>query len=159
MRSLLVCVSVSNGNTRRLAGVLAEELDGTVVEPEDVDAGTLDDYDLVGFGSGIYAMAFHRRLVGLVRRLPEGQGRSAFVYATSGSPEPPFWRYTRGLQRRLEDRGYSVRGTFSCRGYDTWLPLRLVGGLNKGHPDAADFERARTFARDLRQQIEHPPST
>ena len=155
MRSLVVCVSVSNGNTRRVAAVLADELDGTVVEPEDVDPSTLGDYDLLGFGSGIYAMAFHRRLLKLVRRLPEGEGRAAFVYATSGSPEPPVWRYTRRLQRLLEDRGYSVAGTFSCRGYDTWLPLRLIGGLNKGHPDANDLERARAFARDLRQRVEH----
>ena len=85
MRSLIVCVSVSNGNTRRVAGVLAGELGGTVVEPEDVVPSTLGDYDLVGFGSGIYGMAFHRRLLGLVRRLPEGHGRSSFVFATSGT--------------------------------------------------------------------------
>ena len=41
MRSLIVCVSVSNGNTRRVAGVLAGELGGTVVEPEDVVPSTL----------------------------------------------------------------------------------------------------------------------
>lgn len=159
MRSLVVCVSVSNGNTRQVARVLAEELNGTVVEPEDVDPSTLGGYDLVGFGSGIYAMAFHRRLLGLVRRLPEARGRTAFVFATSGSPEPPVWRYTRRLQRLLEDRGYSVADTFLCRGFDTWLPLRLVGGLNKGHPDTADLERARVFARDLRQRVEHAAST
>lgn len=154
MRSLIVCVSVSNGNTRQVVGVLAGGLGGTLVEPEDVVPSTLGDYDLVGFGSGIYGMAFHRRLLGLVRRLPEGHGRSSLVFATSGSPEPPVWRYTRRLQRLLEGRGYSVAGTFVCRGYDTWLPLRLVGGLNKGHPDGDDLERARTFARELRQRVE-----
>jgi len=154
MRSLIVCVSVSNGNTRKVADVLAGELNGTVVDPEDVDLSTLADYDLVGFGSGIYAMAFHRRLLDLVRRLPEVRGRTAFVFATSGGPEPPVWRYTKRLQRLLDDRGFSVGGTFLCRGYDTWLPLRLVGGLNKGHPDEEDLMRARAFARDLRRRVD-----
>ena len=38
MRSLVVCVSISHGNTRRVADRMAEVLDAQVVEPEAVDA-------------------------------------------------------------------------------------------------------------------------
>ena len=149
MKSLIVCVSVSNGNTRKVAQALADVLDATVVDPEEVEVATIGGYDVVGFGSGIYGMSFHRRLRELVRRLPSTKGRRAFVFATSGSPEPPVWRYMQGMRRLLESRGYSVAGTFLCRGFDTWLPLRLIGGINKGRPDERDLERARAFARGL----------
>jgi len=45
---------------------------------------------------------------------------------------------------------------FSCRGFDTWLPLRLVGGLNKGRPNAADLDAARAFATRLRDRLDRP---
>ena len=149
MKSLIVCVSVSNHNTAKVARAMADVLGAEVVEPEDVDPSTFANYDLVGFGSGIFAMSFHHRLRQLVRRIPPVSGTRAFVFATSGSPEPPVWRYTRTMRRTLEQRGFSVVGTFTCRGHDTWLPLRLVGGINKGHPDEADLEHARAFARSL----------
>jgi flavodoxin len=144
-----MCVSVSNHNTEKVARAMAEVLDAEVVAPEDVDPSTIADYDLVGFGSGIFMMSFHSRLRAFVRELPQVHDVRAFVFATSGSPEPPVWRYTRSMQRTLEARGFSVDGVFTCRGYDTWLPLRLIGGINKGHPDDADLEAARAFARDL----------
>ena len=47
-----------------------------------------------------------------------------------------------------------VLGEFSCKGYDTFGPFRLVGGIAKGHPDAADLEDARRFYRVLREDYE-----
>ena len=42
-----------------------------------------------------------------------------------------------------------VLGEFSCKGYDTFGPFKLVGGTAKGHPDAQDLENARRFYRGL----------
>jgi flavodoxin len=149
MKALIICVSVSHTNTKKVARAIAEVLDASVVEPEDVDLNTIGDYDLVGFGSGIYFMAFHERLRNFIRNLPRVENARAFVFSTSGSAEPPLWGYTQRLQGQLARVGYDVVGSFSCRGFDTVLPLRLIGGINKGKPDAADLEHARAFARTL----------
>ncbi len=149
MRTLLICVSVSHTNTKKVARAMAEILHASVMEPEDVDLTSLPEYDLVGFGSGIYFMAFHPRLRRLIRDLPPTTHQKAFVFSTSGSRELPQWGYTRRLQERLVAKGYEIVGSFSCRGFDTWFPLRIVGGINKGKPDDADLERARAFARTL----------
>jgi hypothetical protein len=45
-----------------------------------------------------------------------------------------------------------VGDVFSCRGYDTWLPFRLVGGINKARPDAGDLALAHAFAQGLRDR-------
>jgi len=45
--------------------------------------------------------------------------------------------------------GYEISGEFSCRGFDTWGPLWLTGGLNRKHPDDRDLQRARDFARNV----------
>jgi flavodoxin len=40
-------------------------------------------------------------------------------------------------------------GRFSCKGYDTFGPFKLVGGLAKGHPDEKDLENAVNFFAGL----------
>ena len=89
MKSLIVCVSTSHGNTRRVADRMAEVLDAEVVEPESIDPEKLREYDLVGFGSGIYYMAVDSRLRNLIRRLPHVDGIRAFTFFTSGAREIP----------------------------------------------------------------------
>lgn len=149
MRVLIVCASVANGNTRKVADAMAEVLGADVVAPDDVDLRRLADYDLIGLGSGIYMMSFHASIRDLVRRLPAGDGRRMFVFCTSGSAEPPLVRYISRLADEIAQKGYEVVGTFSCRGFDNWFPLRLVGGLNRGRPNDDDLASARAFASGL----------
>ncbi len=149
MTTLIVCVSISQGNTRHVAEAIGEVLSASVVEPEEVAPADVAGYDLLGIGSGIYGMMFHARLWRFARSLPKAHGTPAFVFATSGSPEI-FWRPTvLVLISLLRSKGYRVVGTFSCRGFDTWFPLRLVGGINKGRPSEADLNAARMFASRL----------
>ncbi len=149
MKVVIVCVSVSHGNTERIAEVMAGVLGARVVSPEEVDLADLDSCDLVGFGSGIFGMDFHPRLSRFVRELPEKRRRKAFVFSTSGLPEPRFRRYTGRLSRLVGRKGFDVVGTFSCRGFDTWLPFELVGGISKNRPGMADLGAARRFAEGL----------
>ena len=155
VEALVVCVSRSHGNTRRVADAIAGELGADVIEPEDVVPGELDRYDVVGFGSGIYFSTVDRRLRHLVDHLPRGDGRCAFTFSTSGTFLVP-WRGVSGMRNRLRDRGYHLVGDFNCRGLDTVGPLRFVGGLNRGRPDADDIARAEAFARDLRAGVGSP---
>ncbi|MBC3840840.1 flavodoxin [Streptacidiphilus sp. 4-A2] len=149
MKAVIVCASVSHGNTRRVADVMGRILSARVVEPGEVDPAELADCDLVGFGSGIFSGRFHPQLREFVRSVPQTERGRAFVFATSGLPEPGFRPFTRPLERGLEQKGFEVVGTFSCRGFDTWLPFKLVGGINKTRPDADDLAAARAFAERL----------
>ncbi|MFF2084126.1 flavodoxin family protein [Nocardia sp. NPDC058176] len=149
MKVVIVCKSVSHGNTQRVAEAMAGVLDARIVTPDQVRPGELADYDLVGFGSGIYNMNFHRDLRKFVAALPGQQRGRAFVFSSSGFPEPPLRRYAHDLARRIEGKGFEVVDIFGCRGFDTWLPLRVIGGIRKGHPDAADLAAARAFAEKL----------
>lgn len=146
MKTLIVCQSVSHGNTRKVADAIADELDARVVTPDEIEPHALAAYDLVGFGSGIFGMNFHPRLREFVTALPAFEGKEAFVFWTRGGFELPFWRYSPGMVAALEAKGFSVVGTFSCRAWDTWWPLRIVGGINKGRPNVTDLDAARRFA-------------
>ncbi|WP_327358686.1 flavodoxin family protein [Streptomyces sp. NBC_01304] len=153
MKSIIVCTSVSHGNTKRVADVMGRTLDAAVVAPEQVDVAELSRYDLVGFGSGIFLGSFHAQLREFVRSLPRERRGQAFVLATSGFPEAGFQRFSRPLVRQLEVKGFDVVDTFSCRGFDTYLPFKAVGGIRKGRPDAGDLAAAHAFAEGLRERV------
>ncbi|MDX3540582.1 flavodoxin family protein [Streptomyces sp. MB09-01] len=155
MKTLLVCTSVSHGNTRRVAEAMADVLDARVVAPQEAAAADPAGYDLVGFGSGVFSQRMHPDLLGFVRALPTSSGR-AFVFATSGLPELPFAPYTRPLVRLLQAKGFAVEVTFTCRAFDTWAPFKPIGGINKHRPNGDDLSAARAFAEEL---TDHPTTT
>lgn len=151
VETILVTSSRSqHRNTRRIADALGDVLEARVLTPAQATPAVLEQAALVGFGSGIYWMGFDQRLVDCIRELPDMSGRNAFVFATSGLPEPPFRRYTHRLGIILEDRGFRLAGSFTCRGLDTWGPFKLVGGVSKGRPDAGDVAAAKNFAESMR---------
>ncbi|WP_067540925.1 flavodoxin family protein [Nocardia crassostreae] len=153
MTALIVCTSVSHGNTQRVAEVIGEVLEARIVDPGQLDPAELPAYDMVGFGSGIFNMNFHPRLRQFIRKLPASQRQEAFVFCTSGFPEPRLRPYMHSMANTLEQKGFEVIGGFSCRAFDTWLPLRLVGGINKNRPNADDLAEARAFAEALRVRL------
>lgn len=154
MKSIIVCKSVSHGNTRRVAESIGEVLDARVVDPAEIEPRELSEYGLVGFGSGVRNMNYYPELREFVRSLPNGQRAKAFVFNTSGFPQPPFIPYRDRFVRLVEDKGFDVVDTFTCFGYDTYLPLMVVGGVRKGHPNSADLDSARTFAQQLRNRVD-----
>ncbi|WP_067701029.1 flavodoxin family protein [Nocardia jejuensis] len=156
MKTLIVCTSVSHGNTRRVADAIAPILGAHIVAPDEADHTGLSSYDLVGFGSGIFLGAFHADLRGFIESLPETAGTKAFVFATSGFADAGFQKFSRPLVRQLEGKGFEVVDTFSCRALDTYFPFKPLGGIRKGHPDSADFESARNFADSLRTRLSAP---
>lgn len=149
-RCLILVASVHHRNTVRVAEAMAGVLGADVLAPEATPVTSLDAYRLVGFGSGVYYGRLHDSLHDWVRGLPDAPAasRPAFVFSTSGLPMlAPLWHTS--LTRLLVAKGFEILGAFACRGYDTWGPLRFTGGLNRGHPDARDLERARRFAEWL----------
>lgn len=153
MKSVIVCASTSHGNTRRVAERMAEVLNAEVVEPDSFDPRQIGEYDLAGFGSGIYYMTFDPRLRTLVRNLPAVRGVRAFTFFTSGAREIPLLDYTKPIRSTLAAKGFDILGSFSCRGFDTVGPFGFIGGINKGRPDDRDLNRAEAFARRLRERL------
>ena len=146
-KTLIICDSVHHGNTRRIAEAMAEEMGATVLTLEEVHPEQLEDYDLVGWGSGIYFARHADSLHLLAKNLPL-QPRQVFIFSTAGLPFLRSWFHSR-LGATLRSRKCTVVGEFSCRGWDTVGPLAWFGGINRHHPNDKDLERARSFARSL----------
>lgn len=159
IKSLVIVFSYHHHNTEKVAHAIAEILDAPVKTPDQVSPEELAGYDLVGFGSGIYAAQNHPALIRLAASLPMADGKPAFIFSTYGAPErlfpgerlQEFIRENHAkLRGTLESKGYRISGEYACAGWNTNSFLKYFGGLNKGRPDAGDLERAREFARRVK---------
>ena len=147
----MVYVSVHHGNTEKVAKAMADILDADLVQVKQVDAITLERYDLIGFGSGIYFGKHHEGILDFVDKLPVLNNKKAFIFSTSGLRKIPLVHdFDKPLRKRLERKGFDIVGEFSCRGLDTYRATRLVGGVNKGRPNAGDLKEAEDFAKSLK---------
>lgn len=145
MKIAICYYSRHHGNTRKVLEAMAREADVDLIDVTARRAVRLDGFDCVGFASGIYGFEFHRSVVEFARQyLPEGK--------------PVFFVYTFGVTkgtgaaaaaRVAQEKHCPVLGEYGCKGYDTFGPFKLVGGLAKGHPDERDLENARSFFRQM----------
>jgi len=151
MKCLIICKSEHNYNTLKVANAMAEVLEAQVKKPIEVELNVCEEYDLIGFGSGIYHSKHHDSLFRLIQQCTASKkGGKVFIFSTSGMKEKEHLNdYNKPLEEMLTKNGFDIIGTFSCRGYDNWGPFRLVGGINKGRPDNQDIGEAEEFARKM----------
>lgn len=146
MKTLIVCVSMHHGNTKKVADAIADVLEAQVVSPKDVDVNALVDYDVIGFGSGIAYRKHYQTLLQFAGGLPMFH-KKAFIFSTRGTKS--LYSYHQALRDKLLAKGFEIIGEFSCRGFDTYGLLKFVGGIAKGQPNEQDLQHAREFAKTL----------
>lgn len=151
MKTLIIYKSEHHMNTEKIARAMGKVLDATLIDPENVTNDVLVKYDLIGFGSGIYNGKFHPDLIKFIEKFPSVDGKKAFIFATSGIREIPLFNsFIKRLANKLKEKGFSLIGTFNCRGWDTNWILKYIGGLSKGRPNEKDIEDAKKFAEKLK---------
>ena len=154
MKALIIYMSVHHGNTEKIAEAMANGLGADLLQVKQANAGMLEQYDLIGFGSGVYFGRHHGSLLDFVDRLATMKDKKAFIFSTSGLRKMPFLHdFDKPLRKRLQRKCFDIVGEFSCRGLDTYRATKLVGGLNKGRPNAEDLRGAEEFASGLANSL------
>ncbi len=143
MNILIIYKSYHRMNTEKVAKAISETMNATLQKVEEVNPEDLSNYDLIGFGSGIYGGKYHKDIVSLVEKIPRLE-KNVFLFSTSGKPQE---KYELAIKALLIGKGCRIVGEFRCPG--------VVGGplgislSNKGHPDEKDLVDARAFAQGL----------
>ena len=150
MKTIIFYTSTHHGNTEKVAKVIGEILKAEMhnLENEDVNKLDISKFDLIGFGSGIYAFTFSPRLFELVEKL-DLKGRKVFLFSTSASGRLSMHRkMTKVIARKQAEN----MGEFTCPGYIDWAFFKWFGGgMRKGQPNGEDLENARAFAKSLKR--------
>jgi flavodoxin len=147
LKNAIIHVSIHHHNTQAVARAMGEAVGAQVMTVDEAKNHDLADYDLVGLGSGIFFSSHHRSLLRLVReheRLPA----RAFLFSTAGLPWLG-WLWHRTLREIVRKKQIEIVSEACYPGWDTVGPLRWIGGIQRGHPNARDLERARQFAKNV----------
>src|SRR5208337_2984295 len=119
MKSLLVLYSYHHNNTEKIAKAFAKVLDAQTKAPQQVNLEELQEYSLIGFGSGIYGGKHHDYLLDLADRLPPVTNKKAFIFSTSGiTGEAKVAKDHSLLREKLQSKGYIIVNEFSCKGFN-----------------------------------------
>ena len=149
MKTAICYYSRHHGNTRKVLEAMAGEGGAELIDVTVRRAVRLEEYDCIGFASGIYYGTFQEGVLRFARQyLPEG--KDVFFVCTYGVYRRG---YSSAIGRIARERGCRVLGTFGCRGFDTFGPFRLVGGIAKGRPNERDLDKARSFFRQIQNRL------
>lgn len=155
MKTAICYCSRHHGNTLKVLEAIAQEGDVDLIDVTTRQAVRLENYDCIGFASGIYFGKFHDSVPAFARQyLPQGKP-VFFVYTYGGARGSG----TKVIEEIARGKGCPVLGTFGCKGYDTFGPFKLVGGLAKGRPNEGDLEKARQFFRNIRKNFDSEETT
>ncbi len=82
IKSLIVLYSYHHNNTQKIADVFARILEAQIKTPQTTKPEALQDYDLVGFGSGIDGDKHYAALLEFADRLPRYANKKGFIFST-----------------------------------------------------------------------------
>ena len=154
MKSLLVLYSYHHNNTQKIANVFTQVLKAQIKTPKQINLQELQNYNLIGFGSGIYGAKHHKSLLNLADKLPQVTNKKAFIFSTSAlTGKEKMVDDHSSLKEKLHSKGYTIIDEFQCKGFNTNSFLKFFGGMNKGRPNTEDLKNAEEFVLNLKQKL------
>jgi len=149
LKTAIIYESYHHGNTKKVCDALAQKYDITLIDARG-SVGELEKYDLIGLASGAAYGKFYSTITDVARnKLP--QGKSVFFIYTCGRPSRD---YAAEVKKIALEKNCRILGTYGCKGYDTFGPLKLIGGINKENPTADEIDAAIKFFEDVLRKYE-----
>lgn len=149
MKTAICYYSRHHGNTLKVLQAMADKGEVDLIDVTTHQTVQLEKYDCVGFASGIYGFDFQKSVIDYAKQyLP--QGKPVFFIYTYGGAKG---NGTKAVAEIAQEKGCPILGEFSCKGYDTFGPFKLVGGISKGHPNTQDLQNARHFFQQILDRL------
>ena len=144
-KAVIIYASTHHGSTKKLAEAIASQYEIHLIDATKQHTADLSAYGLIGFASGIDFGTFYESVEQfLERNLPENK-RVFFLYTCAKTSN----RFTETIKTAARKKGAAIVGEYGCRGFNTYGPWKLIGGMNKGHPDAEEIQEAARFFESL----------
>ena len=144
-KAVIIYVSTHHGSTKKLAEAIASRYDVHLIDAAKQSSADLSAYDLIGFASGIDFGKFYESVEQFLdKNLPENK-RVFFLYTCARISD----RFTETIKAAARRKEAVILGEYGCRGYNTYGPWKMIGGMNKGHPSEEEQQGAVEFFDSL----------
>lgn len=145
MKTAIAYYSKHHGNTKKLLDAIAAKHEVTLIDVTEEKTYDLTGFDRIGFASGIYYSSVAKQLLEFASaNLPSE--KQVFFIGTCGAPRNGYYD---AIKKITEEKKCFPLGEYTCLGFDTFGPFKLVGGIAKGHPTEGEIEDAVRFYEGL----------
>lgn len=147
MKTAIIYYSKHHENTKQLLDAIkkASSDEITLIDVTTASSASLEEYDLIGFASGIYYSKFEKRVLEFAQKHTPN-GKDVFFIYTYGAEKAG---YTKAIREALTGTNANILGEYGCYGFNTFGPFKLIGGIAKNHPNNTDIENAISFYNNL----------
>lgn len=146
MKTAIVYESTHHGNTKKICDAIAKKFDVQLFNIKD-EIPSLDEFDFIGIASGISFGKFYKNILERTSDfLPEN--KKVFFIFTAGSPRES---HADSVKKIAESKNCKCLGSYFCKGFDTYGPFKVVGGINKNCPTEDDLKKAVEFYEEIIQ--------
>ncbi len=170
---ILITFFSNTGNTEKVANSIKDGLtdhDVDMIPVKEVDPKTLNSYDIVFLGSGVYASRIDKSVLTLVKKaVPDLPTKLAYfcTHMSLKLYQEPFKR----INTIVKEHDCEIIGQFDCVGENLGIPLETQLGMleklpadqkdkaikdmdkMKGRPNELDLENAKNFATSLMKNL------
>lgn len=147
-KKAIIYTSYHHNNTVNLLKDAVNELEYdwyNLLRDKDVKI-PLNDYETIIFASGIYYSRMHKIMVRfLLENKDELEEKKVLAVITAGKNPSG---YAKRVKTHFRNLGILNIHVFSCLAFDTYGPLKLIGGVNKGRPNKGDVSKLTSFLEE-----------
>lgn len=144
-KSVIVYASLHHQNTYQLVAAIAGRHNVDLINAAEIPQADLSEYDLIGFASGIDFGDFYPCVKSFLdENLPENK-KVFFLYTCAKTSS----RFSAKVRKAATRKQAVLMGEYGCRGYNTYGPWKLIGGMNRNHPNKTEIQEAVRFYESL----------
>lgn len=142
MKTSIIYKSYHHQNTYRLIKHLKDKYNFELLNVDEIDNDVhLSKYDYIGLASGIYGFEFHKDIISLISK-GNINNKKVFLIFTSSLDKASF---ASSIKKELLKFNNEIIGVYHTKGFTTFGPLKLLGGVNKNRPNESDFVNLDLF--------------
>ena len=101
----------------------------------------LQEYEVIGFASGIDFGKFYEEIENFAKTNLPIKKKVFFLYTCAMERK----EFTNSMKKIVLEKEAAILGEYGCKGYNTYGPWKIIGGMNKKHPTEAEIMSAVEF--------------
>ena len=142
---VIIYTSMHHGNTFKLVKAISDKYHIEIIDATEKSVVDLQKYDVIGFASGIDFGKFYETIENFAKENLPIKKQVFFLYTCAMERKG----FTNSMREIVAKKDAEVLGEYGCKGYNTYGPWKVIGGMNKKHPTEEEILLAVKFFENL----------
>lgn len=143
---IIIYASMHHENTYKLVKAISDKYKVEMIDATKHTDVNLQEYDVIGFASGIDFGKFYEAIENFAKVNLPNKKQVFFLYTCAMERKG----FTDSMKEIAMEREATILGEYGCKGYNTYGPWKLIGGMNKNHPNECEIMSAVKFFEKIK---------